>query len=50
MKISYVTIPDYPLRESIETIKVADELGFHAVYSVDETWHKDMWLLFAGRT
>ncbi len=24
-------------------IKTADELGYHAVYSVDETWHKDMW-------
>jgi 5,10-methylenetetrahydromethanopterin reductase len=48
MKFSYVTLPDYPLTESIEMIKVADELGFHAVYSVDETWHKDMYILFAA--
>ena len=48
MKFSYVTLPDYPLTESIEMIKAADELGFHAVYSVDETWHKDMYVLFAA--
>jgi 5,10-methylenetetrahydromethanopterin reductase len=48
MKFSYVMLPDYPLADSIETIKLADELGFHGCYSVDETWHKDMWLLFAA--
>ncbi|WP_152361002.1 LLM class flavin-dependent oxidoreductase [Microlunatus speluncae] len=48
MKFSYVTLPDYPLAESIESIKLADELGFHAVYAADETWHKDLWLLFAA--
>ena len=48
MKFSYVMLPDYPLADSIETIKTADELGFHGCYSVDETWHKDMWLLFAA--
>jgi alkanesulfonate monooxygenase SsuD/methylene tetrahydromethanopterin reductase-like flavin-dependent oxidoreductase (luciferase family) len=48
MKFSYVMLPDYPLLDSIETIKLADELGFHGCYSVDETWHKDMWLLFAA--
>jgi 5,10-methylenetetrahydromethanopterin reductase len=48
VKFSYVTLPDYPLADSIEMIKTADELGFHAVYSVDETWHKDMWVLFAA--
>ena len=26
----------------------ADELGFYAVYAADETWHKDLWLLFAA--
>ena len=41
MKFSYVTLPDYPLGDSIEMIKTADRLGYHAVYSVDETWHKD---------
>ena len=48
MRFSYVMLPDYPLTESIEMIKTADELGYHAVYSVDETWHKDMWILFAA--
>jgi 5,10-methylenetetrahydromethanopterin reductase len=48
MKFSYVTLPDYPLKDSIEMIKKADELGFHACYSVDETWHKDMYVLFAA--
>jgi alkanesulfonate monooxygenase SsuD/methylene tetrahydromethanopterin reductase-like flavin-dependent oxidoreductase (luciferase family) len=47
MKFSYVTLPDYPISDSVEMIKTADELGYHAVYSVDETWHKDMWVLFA---
>jgi alkanesulfonate monooxygenase SsuD/methylene tetrahydromethanopterin reductase-like flavin-dependent oxidoreductase (luciferase family) len=28
--------------------KAADELGFYAAYSVDETYWKDMWLLFAA--
>nr|WP_206314331.1 LLM class flavin-dependent oxidoreductase [Streptomyces coryli] len=41
-------LPDYPLTESIASIRLADELGFHAVYAADETWHKDMWLLFAA--
>jgi 5,10-methylenetetrahydromethanopterin reductase len=48
MKFSYVTLPDYPIQDSIEIIKTADELGYHAVYSVDETWHKDLWVLFAA--
>ncbi len=48
MKFSYVMLPDYPLAESLEAIKLADELGFHAVYAADETWHRDLWLLFAA--
>ena len=48
MKFSYVMLPDYPLAESLESIKLADELGFYAVYAADETWHKDLWLLFAA--
>ena len=48
MKFSYVMLPDYPLTESLASIKKADELGFHAVYAADETWHKDLWLLFAA--
>lgn len=48
MKFSYVMLPDYPLQESLASIRLADELGFHAVYAADETWHKDLWLLFAA--
>jgi 5,10-methylenetetrahydromethanopterin reductase len=48
MKFSYVMLPDYPLSESMASIRKADELGFHAVYAADETWHKDLWLLFAA--
>ncbi|MFC7329079.1 LLM class flavin-dependent oxidoreductase [Marinactinospora rubrisoli] len=53
MKFSYAMLPDHPLAESLDSIRLADELGFHACYAADETWHKDLWLLFAvaaGRT
>jgi len=48
MRFSYCMLPDYPLTESIDIIRTADELGFHACYSVDETWHKDWAVLFAA--
>jgi 5,10-methylenetetrahydromethanopterin reductase len=48
MKFSYCMLPDYPLNDAIEMIKTADELGFYACYSVDETWHKDPYVLFAA--
>src|SRR5688500_1664867 len=48
MRWSFCMLPDYPLGESIDMIKTADELGFYAAYSVDETWHKDLWVLFAA--
>ncbi|MGY1710821.1 LLM class flavin-dependent oxidoreductase [Geodermatophilus sp. SYSU D00758] len=48
MRFSYAMLPDYPLEESLRAITLADELGFHAVYAADETWHKDLWLLFAA--
>ncbi|MGH2968284.1 MAG: LLM class flavin-dependent oxidoreductase [Solirubrobacteraceae bacterium] len=48
MRWSFCMLPDYPLGESIEMIKTADELGFYGAYSVDETWHKDLWVLFAA--
>ena len=48
MKFSYAMLPDYPLEESMRAIKLADELGLYAVYAADETWHKDLWLLFAA--
>jgi 5,10-methylenetetrahydromethanopterin reductase len=48
MRFSYCMLPDYPLSDSIDMIKTADELGFHAVYAVDETGHKDWGTLFAA--
>jgi 5,10-methylenetetrahydromethanopterin reductase len=48
MKFSYCMLPDYPLNDSIDMIKTADELGYYACYAVDETWHKDLWVLFAA--
>jgi 5,10-methylenetetrahydromethanopterin reductase len=48
VKFSYMHLPAYPLDESVRLIQTADELGFHAAYAVDETWWKDMWLLFAA--
>ncbi|WP_049579701.1 LLM class flavin-dependent oxidoreductase [Streptomyces sp. SBT349] len=47
MKFSYALLPDYPLHESLASIRLADDLGFHACYAADETWHKDLWQLFA---
>ena len=34
--------------ELIETIELADELGFYSVCGADETYHKDMWSIFAA--
>ncbi len=48
MRFSYAMLPDYPLSESLASIKKAAELGFYAVYAADETWHKDRGLLFAA--
>ncbi|MGH9249057.1 MAG: LLM class flavin-dependent oxidoreductase, partial [Acidimicrobiales bacterium] len=48
MRFSYCMLPDYPLEESLASIRLADELGFYACYAADETWHKDLWLLFAA--
>ena len=48
MRFSYCMLPDYPLTDAIDMIKTADELGFYACYSVDETWHKDLWVLFGA--
>jgi 5,10-methylenetetrahydromethanopterin reductase len=48
MRFSYCMLPDYPMGEMVEMIKTADELGFYACYSVDETWHKDWAVVFAA--
>jgi 5,10-methylenetetrahydromethanopterin reductase len=48
VRFSYMHLPAYPLDESIRMIQLADELGYYAAYSVDETWWKDMWILFSA--
>lgn len=48
MDFSVELLPEQPLAELIDVIAVADELGFRACYSADETYHKDMWILFAA--
>lgn len=48
VRFSYAQLPDYLLCDSIAFIRKADQLGFYAAYSVDETYHKDPWLLFAA--
>jgi 5,10-methylenetetrahydromethanopterin reductase len=48
MRFSYCMLPDYPLGDAIDMVRTADELGFYACYSVDETWHKDPYVLFAA--
>jgi 5,10-methylenetetrahydromethanopterin reductase len=48
VKISFGLLPDHPLPEILESIEVADELGFHAVYGADETFHKDSFQIFAA--
>ena len=48
MRFSYCMVPVYPIPELIENIKTADELGFYAAYSVDETWWKDPFAVFAA--
>ena len=35
------------MAEIVETIVLADELGFHGAYMADETYHKDGWLIAA---
>ena len=48
MRFSYQLLPEQPLEDLLATLELLDELGFWACYSADETYHKDMWLLFAA--
>ena len=53
MRFSYQLLPEQPVDELLDVIQLLDELGFWACYSADETYHKDMWSIFAaaaGRT
>jgi alkanesulfonate monooxygenase SsuD/methylene tetrahydromethanopterin reductase-like flavin-dependent oxidoreductase (luciferase family) len=48
MRFSYQLLPEQPLDELLDLIELMDRLGFWACYSADETYHKDMWSLFAA--
>ncbi len=48
MKFSYAMLPDHPVAELLDTIALADELGFHGCYGADETYHKDSWQILAA--
>jgi 5,10-methylenetetrahydromethanopterin reductase len=47
MRFSYALLPDHPVGELVDTIVLADELGFHGAYGADETYHKDQWQIAA---
>jgi len=48
MDFSLQLLPEQPLADLIEVIRLADELGYRGCYSADETYHKDMWILFGA--
>ena len=48
MRFSYQLLPEQPLDELLNTLELLDQLGYWACYSADETYHKDMWGLFAA--
>ena len=48
MRWSCQLLPEQPLDELLSTLELLDQLGFWACYSADETYHKDMWGLFAA--
>src|ERR1051326_1042623 len=48
IRFSYQLLPEQPIDELLAFIELLDELGFWACYSADETYHKDMWSLFAA--
>ena len=48
MRFSYQLLPEHPLEQLLDTLGLLDRLGYHACYSADETYHKDMWSLFAA--
>ena len=53
MLASFQLLPEQPMDELLESVRIADELGYHACYSADEIYHKDAWMLFsaaAGQT
>jgi 5,10-methylenetetrahydromethanopterin reductase len=48
VRVSYQLLPEQPLEELLDTLELLDQLGFWACYGADETYHKDIWSLFAA--
>jgi 5,10-methylenetetrahydromethanopterin reductase len=48
VRFSYQLLPEQPTEELLDLIALLDKLDFWACYSADETYHKDMWSLFAA--
>jgi 5,10-methylenetetrahydromethanopterin reductase len=48
MRLSFQMLPEQPAQELLDAAELADRLGYHALYSADEIYHKDAWLLFAA--
>jgi 5,10-methylenetetrahydromethanopterin reductase len=47
MRFSYAPLPVHPATAIVDTIVLAEQLGFHGAYFPDETYHKDAWLIAA---
>jgi 5,10-methylenetetrahydromethanopterin reductase len=47
MRFSFLPLPVNPAAEIVDTIALAEELGFYGAYFPDETYHKDGWLIAA---
>jgi 5,10-methylenetetrahydromethanopterin reductase len=45
---SFQLLPEQPVSELLDSIQIADELGYYACYCADEIYHKDAWLLLAA--
>ena len=41
-------LPEQPVSDLLDSIQIADELGYYACYCADEIYHKDAWLLLAA--
>ena len=48
MLASFQMLPEQPVSELFDSIRIADELGFYGCYSADEIYHKDAWMLLAA--
>jgi 5,10-methylenetetrahydromethanopterin reductase len=48
MLASFQMLPEQPVSELLDSIQIADELGYYACYCADEIYHKDAWLLLAA--